>query len=1066
MVLEVRVAESEEVPSTTLSEVELPNETMKLLGSSAKNAFSLESLHKTFALELIECVLTNYHELFCKHEELILLLQHYLCPLLLKTLSDRPQFHLSLRCTHVVFLLLKKFSLELRTEGEVFLSMLIRIISEDSSDSADQARHIHSVKPLWMQVLIMEIMRGLCSHAELIRNMWDCYNAQATCSKPVTSLITAPKRLVTEKLALLGVCQQTGGVGVQAEPSATSTATGAAGAAAYGLDMARRVASATVSGVVVMISGGTGLSLQGSAMKLQCIDELDKADAPPVPEAYIYLLAVQCIISLCEGFASFSGPTYTSIAIQRPRAAGDAAVRAPPALDLDTLPPNDQTHHLRIVQFIISQAWPALLAALSFIISTNLSDELFVEVLASYHSLTNVSGMLGLTTPIDTFFNSPCGGRAWTRWADAAVWFVREKYGMFEGPTGLCALLAGSLGESWYAVLESTAECRDGLGYDGQDWSAGAPASRSASSSAVSGSQAGSGTGAMAVKHPVLTDLEVEIMQTAVRRLFDSSKDLEDLAFKDFVQAQYGDEDAGVGSGGLLSVSKRSQDNVVHRRRVSGIFIPENVRSGSINFAISKLGGVAILNIHRLIDRSPDIAWDAVTDHVLMVMKLPFASQPIRIQAAKVLVEILLVVPCNLSSTGELQAQVQRSVIDVPAQQVIPDLGSPLHSADEHHCRAEADGSGDVASDIASCRTHPCGWMGNHIPDAGQCLPTSNWDLFDDLSASSAYKIQVDSVSVLSVQSSPVTRTKPLPLGLGKPSEKSYNTLVKIASQPLMLAFRHQADPNVTLTAAASLLWSVSDAIQSKRKNVSAPTPERRSEMVLSRRRSGPRSFMEPRSARIHGNSASGRSHSAAGSLAREIRQLTDPNRVNEEGIECAWDDSKTLALQSIGSIFSNFLVEKIMLLDSFTKVRDVLMDHIEEAVLIDNRSVSSPALRCLEKAIKTLASAEAILRVRATDHESLEGVWKGIDLLGTYATRMYSSQDDLENSPHQPSTQESLVAYLDVIQPARMVSRDVDGKERNLKRLTRMMVILKDDLLSISRFYNLVSSLMTLFLP
>jgi hypothetical protein len=94
--------------------------------------------------------------------------------------------------------------------------------------------------------------------------------------------------------------------------------------------------------------------------------------------------------------------------MQRPRAPGEAVIRAPPGLDLSTLPQNDlQTKQLFIVvQSIISQAWPALLAALSFIIATNLSDELFVEVLASYQAMANVSGMLGLTTPRDAFFNS------------------------------------------------------------------------------------------------------------------------------------------------------------------------------------------------------------------------------------------------------------------------------------------------------------------------------------------------------------------------------------------------------------------------------------------------------------------------------------------------------------------------------------------------------------------------------------------------------------------------------------------------------------------------------------
>jgi hypothetical protein len=74
------------------------------------------------------------------------------------------------------------------------------------------------------------------------------------------------------------------GIGVQSDASPASSA------AAYGLDMAGRVASATVSGVVGMIgSGGGGLSLHGSTMKLQwsvshlsfffslCFDILDSA---------------------------------------------------------------------------------------------------------------------------------------------------------------------------------------------------------------------------------------------------------------------------------------------------------------------------------------------------------------------------------------------------------------------------------------------------------------------------------------------------------------------------------------------------------------------------------------------------------------------------------------------------------------------------------------------------------------------------------------------------------------------------------------------------------------------
>ena len=172
-----------------LESITLPDGTTQALGPAARDAFAifedlcllgngespqfleLEYLHKTFALELIESVLTNYHELFRKvrfssfsirvvltlssspqHPELLLLLQHHLFPLLLKTLSERSPFPLALRGTRVVFLLLKQFSAELETEAEVFLTLLIKLISGETE--AGEPR------PAWMRVLAMEIMRG------------------------------------------------------------------------------------------------------------------------------------------------------------------------------------------------------------------------------------------------------------------------------------------------------------------------------------------------------------------------------------------------------------------------------------------------------------------------------------------------------------------------------------------------------------------------------------------------------------------------------------------------------------------------------------------------------------------------------------------------------------------------------------------------------------------------------------------------------------------------------------------------------------------------------------------
>ncbi|KAI0266582.1 hypothetical protein BGY98DRAFT_1029865 [Russula aff. rugulosa BPL654] len=50
--------------------------------------------------------------------------------------------------------------------------------------------------------------------------------------------------------------------------------------------MVATAASATVSNVVRMISTEAGLSVQTAEMKVQCIDQLDKADTSLIPDAY------------------------------------------------------------------------------------------------------------------------------------------------------------------------------------------------------------------------------------------------------------------------------------------------------------------------------------------------------------------------------------------------------------------------------------------------------------------------------------------------------------------------------------------------------------------------------------------------------------------------------------------------------------------------------------------------------------------------------------------------------------------------------------------------------------
>ncbi len=57
-----------------------------------------------------------------------------------------------------------------------------------------------------------------------------------------------------------------------------------------------------------------------AAFTLHCllsvsIYRLDKTDSPLIPGAYIYLLGVQYLISLSDGFVGYTLPLYNTIAI-------------------------------------------------------------------------------------------------------------------------------------------------------------------------------------------------------------------------------------------------------------------------------------------------------------------------------------------------------------------------------------------------------------------------------------------------------------------------------------------------------------------------------------------------------------------------------------------------------------------------------------------------------------------------------------------------------------------------------------------------------------------------------
>lgn len=307
--------------------------------------------------------------------------------------------------------------------------------------------------------------------------------------------------------------------------------------------------------------------------------------------------------------------------------------------------------------------------------------------------------------------------------------------------------------------------------------------------------------------------------------------------------------------------------------------------------------------------------------------------------------------------------------------------------------------------------------------------------------------------------------TKPMVLGLGLPSEKSLTSLIKIAFQSLTLVcdsvtslspehlrlcirtlgeFGKQSDTNIALTAAASLLWSVSDTIQGKRKDKDEESKYSELWMFLLLEILGLCTDVRQevrdgaiqtlfRAIKLYGGTLSVETWDEC------IWMVTFPllhklNDMNGEG----YDDSKILALQSIAGILHDFFVDKILKLDKFDAVWDGFVAHVEGVlggIGDPDRKVAVAALRCAEKAIKaTSRSPSSDVDERAKVRGMYERAWVFIDSTG----------EELVQRTGRSFTQEILVAFVDVIQCTRVLSRAFEEKEWELERIQKLMVILK----------------------
>lgn len=324
--------------------------------------------------------------------------------------------------------------------------------------------------------------------------------------------------------------------------------------------------------------------------------------------------------------------------------------------------------------------------------------------------------------------------------------------------------------------------------------------------------------------------------------------------------------------------------------------------------------------------------------------------------------------------------------------------------------------------------------------------------------------------AVQSPSSSPLTRPKPLSLGIGAPpaaTERNSGNLIKIAFGSLTLIcdsyishlsppdlklcirtlglFGKTPDTNIALTAAASLLWSVSDSIQTKRKTKEGEeafhdiwmfllleslglTTDNRSEVRDGAIQTIFRTMM------LYGPTLGEEMWEECiwGVVFPLLDTLTSIQQGDEEVAASKWDESKTLALQSLGSLYHDFLAMKVIHLTRFEESWERFVGVIE-GCCIDDVTVAIPALRCLEKAVRVSLNAKDTKHTRVVSVG--ERTWGAIEKIGDVIVARKGSG---------PFSQESLVAFLNVVQSTRAMQFALFGTEWELVRLRKLLEILK----------------------
>ncbi|KAH0335324.1 hypothetical protein KCU81_g9043, partial [Aureobasidium melanogenum] len=357
-------------------------------------------------LELMGSCLGSHPKIFASHPEQASILRTVVMPHLIRVISERQAFGVTLRALRVASFIIRRHLQAMPDECEVVLGLLTHMIDSEATASK--------------RAMCMEVFRLVYTEPGLAVQIYLQFDAKDGKKSIVRDNIASFVKISTEKPSVIGLGQHSSAPTDQARDTiAEQVAMEAAGGVAGVIAPSSHMADANVSGI----------STRWSVPKTQCMDQLDKTDPPALPETYIYSLVLECLNGLSESLAKVvlpltvqqhtndeeqesdgdaedqernSSPQKTRNRKKRSQSYRSRTVPLNPLSTDESV----QAVRIRAIAQLVEQCWPALLATYSTFLNASLDNDYYRALIRSYQRFVQVSGLLRLSTSRDAFLTT------------------------------------------------------------------------------------------------------------------------------------------------------------------------------------------------------------------------------------------------------------------------------------------------------------------------------------------------------------------------------------------------------------------------------------------------------------------------------------------------------------------------------------------------------------------------------------------------------------------------------------------------------------------------------------